>query len=109
MATDADCTSTAIETTNFNKYLSSCRKPEDTARANNFFKGSIINFKEIFQGLRAQYTDLKTAAESQNSILSLSGNTTQGVDTQIEALEKKKEKELDKVFSTNLTLGDQTL
>jgi hypothetical protein len=92
MASDAKCLISSKETSSFNDYLNSCRKPDDTSRANNFFSESIVNFKGVFQGLRAQYTDLITAADSQNSILSLSGNTTQGVDTQIEGLEKKKEK-----------------
>jgi len=92
MASNAKCLINSNETKTFNDYLNSCRKPEDTTRANNFFSESIINYKSIFQGLRAQYTDLITAANSQNSILSLSGNTTPGVDTQIEGLQKKKEK-----------------
>jgi hypothetical protein len=92
MASDAKCLTNSNETQSFNSYLNSCSKPADKVRANNFFKESIVNFKEIFQGLRAQYTDLMTAASSQDSILSLSGNTTQGVDIQIEGLEKKKEK-----------------
>lgn len=95
MATDKGdgiCLTGTDQTKTFNNYLNTCRKSEDTLRANNFFSESIVNFKGVFQQLRAQYTDLMTAAESQNAILSLSGNTTPGVDNQLEGLEQKKQK-----------------
>lgn len=88
---NAICLSNSQETQTFNDYMSRCRTLADTSRANNFFTASIVNFKEVFQSLRAQADNFMIAGDAQHSLLSLSGNSAGQVDSQLQSLEARKE------------------
>jgi gas vesicle protein len=89
---NAICLTNTQETQNFTTYMNTCRTLDDTSRANNFFTTSIVNFKEIFQNLRAQYENILIAGDAQNSLMSLSGNSASGVQKQLTQLQSRKEK-----------------
>ena len=88
---NATCLNGTGETQSFQEYISKCRTASDTQSANNFFSGSIEEYKSIFDGFRAQYDDLIFTGNSMSSLVNLAGATTSKANSQIEALSKRKD------------------
>jgi hypothetical protein len=88
--TKAKCLPNTSETLNFNTYLSSCRTPEDIARANNLFTPSINEFKDTFAQLRAEFDNLIIAGDNMTVMANLAGSSSSEVNNQLDALSKKK-------------------
>ena len=97
---DASCLERTAETTSFNSYINKCRNSIDSSRADNFFSKTSAQYKDIFQGLRAQYDNLIISGDSQDTMASLSGNTHTVVSSQIGSLEKKREELIFEVKKT---------
>ena len=88
---NALCANGAQYQTNFNNYVTQCRSADDTRVANQFFSNSKVNYKSIFETLRAQCTDFILTANNLMSVSSLSGNSTTGVNSRLNELSKKKD------------------
>ncbi len=88
---DARCLSGTAETQTFQQYIQQCRKSQDTTRSQQFFSESKRGYKDLFQTLRAQYDDLLVTGNSLHSLVELAGATTNGANSQIDALQKRKD------------------
>ena len=95
---DAKCLPNSAETSQFQKYIQSCRTPEDLARATTFLGNTIEQYVTLFESYRSQFTDLMISADGlSNSI----GNDS-SIDDQIKSLEEKKHKIKEKIESYRL-------
>lgn len=89
--TNAQCTLGTSQTTTFENYLRTCRTTQDTARANNFFNPSTIDFNNSFDMLRSQFDNLLVSGDSISVMADMAGATGDQANQQLNALQKKKD------------------
>lgn len=99
-ASKAKCLVNTAETLNFNNYVNTCRTSQDTIRANNLFSSSISNFQDTFKQLRGEFDNLIIIGANTSIMSTLTGSTTNEVNSQINELSKKKDTLLSELKST---------
>lgn len=104
-ARNAKCLVGTSESRTFQQYVTDCRTSQDRTRATNFFSESIQKYKDAFESLRAQFDDLIITGDSMNSLVSLSGATTDGVNKQIDTLTKRKDQLLSEINQYRMAGG----